>query len=304
MNIFGSKKNQPIDNSFNESNELFAKEPDFNLDFSKYPDGFPVERLLRVQNGIDFNNYNPQWTGERELYTADEKNVRIENGVLVLQARVEKISDQGQNFMHTSGRVDTQAGEFAFAAKYGKFVVRAKLPSGIGTWPAIWMLPIGGAGELMDQLNPEEQSSDLKYQAGGEIDIMEFLGTDDGKFYSTAHTFHSIINRIHNSGEIQLQDLSENYHEFGVEWLPNRLIFTLDNKRVYSIDRNSDDFRYWPFYRPFYIILNLAMGGIWNDQQLGLKKALYRDGIDDSQEQNWKFSIASVRHFPYLPSSD
>ena len=207
-------------------------------------------------NHLDENNWKYH-TGvhkrnhELEFYTSHRhENVRVENGHLVIEARPEEY--QGSNF--TSGRLDGKK-----AWTYGKFEARAKLPSGHNLWPAIWMMP-----------------RDSKYgiwAASGEIDIMELRGDKPHEIMGTIHYGGSWPNNIyHGSGErYYQQDFSQDYHTFALEWEQKEIRWYVDGKHYHAenIDRNMWSKRGKnpynkngePFDQPFYLTLNVAVGG-------------------------------------------
>jgi beta-glucanase (GH16 family) len=181
---------------------------------------------------------------ELQYYTSKHENVRVENGLLIIEAVSEKIKSS----QYSSARIVTK-GKASWL--YGKFEIRAKLPKGTGTWPAIWMLP-----------------TDWKYggwPASGEIDIMEHVGYDQGVVHGTIHT--DAYNHTKNTQigkQVVVDTCSEAFHLYSLEWTPDRLIFFIDEKLYQTIDRKGGDtFKEWPFDQPFHIIMNLAVGGNW-----------------------------------------
>jgi beta-glucanase (GH16 family) len=193
--------------------------------------------------------------GNRELqyYTdADPDNARVENGNLVVEARKETFGDNA----YTSARlVSRTKGEWT----YGRVEARAKLPSGRGTWPAIWMLP---TVEKMDW--PED----------GEIDIMEYVGFNPGVVHGTVHTKaynHSIGTQ--KGGQVTVPDASTAFHVYAIEWTPDRIDWFVDDKPYYSFTNDKAGKKEtWPFNGPFHLIFNLAVGGNWGGQK----------GVDES----------------------
>lgn len=191
------------------------------------------------------------FNSELQCYTAHrEKNARVKNGHLVIDAQVEDY--EGHHF--TSARIHTKA-----AWKYGKFEIRARMPRGHHLWPAIWMFP-----------------RDSKYggwAASGEIDIMEYRGDKPEEILGTIHYGGAAPNNIHSgSGERHFNlDFSKDFHVYGLEWHEHNITWTVDGKAYHTenINRNM-----WsgkgpnpytkngqPFDQPFYIILNVAVGG-------------------------------------------
>jgi len=190
---------------------------------------------------------------EQEYYTNDPKNVRIENGNLVIEAHKE--SKGGKPY--TSTRI---VSKFKGDWLYGRIEVKAKLPKGRGTWPAIWML-----------------STDWKYGGwpeSGEIDIMEHVGYDPGVIHGTIHTDkYNHVKQTQLEGKITVNDAQEAFHIYAVNWSKDKMDFFVDDKLYHTVNRNPlDDFRGWPFDQRFHLIMNVAVGGNWG----GAK------GIDDS----------------------
>jgi beta-glucanase (GH16 family) len=181
---------------------------------------------------------------ELEYYTSKrESNARVEEGHLVIEARKEDFHSN----TYTSARlVSKHKGDW----KYGKIVVRAKLPHGKGTWPAIWMLP-----------------TDWKYGGwpkSGEIDIMEFVGYMPDSIFGSAHTesFNHILGTQSTKG-IYFGDLATAYHEYAIEWTPKQIRFLVDGKAYHQFNNNGQGPKAWPFDEKFHLILNLAVGGNW-----------------------------------------
>ncbi|WP_010135132.1 glycoside hydrolase family 16 protein [Ochrovirga pacifica] len=179
---------------------------------------------------------------EAQYYTRESDNVKVENGVLKITAKKQLYSGAE----YTSARLKTQ-GKFGFT--YGKVEVRAKLPAGGGTWPAIWMLG--------------ENISTIGWPACGEIDIMEHTGNDLGVTSSAIHTTSGHGgNPSFVSHYDKVDDVSTAFHVYGVQWTPDKIQFTVDGvvKGTYQkpTENNSAN---WPFYQNQFLILNLAMGG-------------------------------------------
>jgi len=176
---------------------------------------------------------------ESQNYTSRTDNVVIANGILKIIAKKE--SYQGAEY--TSARMKTK-GKFAFT--YGKVEVKAKLPKGGGTWPAIWMLG--------------SSISTLGWPACGEVDIMEHVGNNQGRVLSALHTPSSYGGTI-NHGSQTLDDVSTAFHVYAVEWTSEKMIFSVDGKVHYTYNPTTKNSNTWPFNDDQYIILNVAMGG-------------------------------------------
>ncbi|ULQ51633.1 glycoside hydrolase family 16 protein [Flavihumibacter fluvii] len=181
---------------------------------------------------------------ELEYYTENRlENARVENGFLVLTA----IKESFKGMDYSSSRlVSKNKGDW----KYGKIEVRAKLPHGKGTWPAIWMLP-----------------TDWKYGGwpkSGEIDIMEFVGYMPDSVFGSVHTgaFNHMIGTQSTKG-VWLGDLVDAFHVYAIEWTKDKISFFIDGKKYHEFLNNGTGSEAWPFDQPFHVILNLAVGGNW-----------------------------------------
>ncbi|NLR90332.1 MULTISPECIES: glycoside hydrolase family 16 protein [Flammeovirga] len=201
-----------------------------------------------------------QW-GNQELqaYTkARPNNIKISEGNLIITAEKEEFLDPVSNkkFDYTSTRLISKGkGDWL----YGKFVVRAKLPSGRGTWPAIWMLP-----------------TDWEYgdwPKSGEIDIMEHVGYEKDSIYASAHTeaYHHSIG-TNKTKSIAITDAESNFHEYIVEWGPEEYSVYVDDQKYFTFKNEHKTYKQWPFDKRFHLLLNIAVGGMWG----GMK------GIDEN----------------------
>ncbi len=225
-------------------------------------------------------NYNVGgngWGNQELQYYTDEGNAWVENGSLIIELRKEAMG----NNEYTSARLVSQdKGEWL----YGKIEVRAKLPTGLGTWPAIWMMPADSVYGT--------------WPKSGEIDIMEHVGYDQGKVHATIHTssyYHG--KNTQKGGTISVADCSEEFHVYSVEWLPDKLIFSVDGKEYFTFNPSSyvtyPTYEEWPFDKEMYLILNIAFGGSWGGQR----------GIDESLESA-RMEIDYVRVYQSPQISD
>lgn len=184
---------------------------------------------------------------ELQYYTKGrKKNARVENGLLILEAHRENY--EGKNY--TSARlVSSGKGDW----QYGKIEVRAKIPSGLGTWPAIWMLA---------------STSPLKWPDDGEIDIMEHVGYDQGRVHASVHCkkFNHIIG-TQKTANVMVTDCSESFHVYSVTWDKERAAIAIDGKPYFSFSNEHSGYAAWPFDNPMYLLLNIAVGGNWGGQQ-------------------------------------
>ncbi|WP_438946572.1 glycoside hydrolase family 16 protein [Sediminibacterium sp.] len=190
---------------------------------------------------------------ELQYYThKNTRNVRQENGMLVVEAHKEKMG----NAQYTSARIVTKnKGDW----KYGRIEVRAKLPAGRGMWPAIWMLP-----------------TDAKYGGwphSGEIDIMENVGYWPDSVLATVHTnaFNGMKGTQKTKG-LNFKDLSTAFHVYSIEWDATKIRFYVDDQLCNEFKNTGKGKDEWPFDQRFHLLINIAVGGNWG----GAK------GVDDS----------------------
>jgi beta-glucanase (GH16 family) len=172
---------------------------------------------------------------EKEYYTNRSQNASIEKGVLKITALKENYNGSA----YTSTRMLTRD---RFSFTYGKVEVSAKLPTGVGTWPAIWML-----------------GSNIK-TAGwpncGEIDIMEHKGCEPNKIYTTLHYPKHFGDKA-DGDSIMIKDAYSTFHKYSTEWTATSIKFYVDDVQVKSYVNDEAS----PFHKNFHIILNVAMGG-------------------------------------------
>ena len=193
--------------------------------------------------------------GNNELQFYTEKrleNARVEGGNLIIEAQKEN----WDKMKYTSARLVTKnKGDFL----YGRIEARAKLPKGLGTWPAIWMLP-----------------TDWSYGGwpeSGEIDIMEHVGYDQDVVHGTVHTkaFNHTIN-TQKANTIKVAGASDSFHVYAIDWSENQIDFFMDDIHYFTFKKEDADFKKWPFDKRFHIIFNIAFGGNWGGSK----------GIDDT----------------------
>ena len=186
---------------------------------------------------------------ELQFYTANRRqNARVLNGRLIIEARKEPW--QGRDY--TSVRLLSKQ-----TWTYGKFEMRAKLPSGRGTWPAIWMLPINGT------------YGNLSWPDNGEIDIMEHVGFDPDIVHASIHTAaynHTIGTQ--KTSQIFVPGARTRWNIYSVEWNANQIDAFVNGRRYFTfpnerLQGTGADWRQWPFDRDFFVLLNIAVGGNW-----------------------------------------
>jgi beta-glucanase (GH16 family) len=264
-----------------ENTTAFATCPSFALNFLAQPNGSFVSNSFNVYTGA------PEANNEAQLYTNNTQNLRVENGSLVLEVR----NDPQQGFLYTSSRIDTHNKK---DFQYGKFSIRAQVPAGVGTWPAIWMLP---SQPRYASMSPASDYN--RYLNDGEIDILEAVGAEPTRVYGIAHSRAYPSDGPDRSyySMVRVPDNTTAFHDYGVEWTPTSLTFTLDGKPYFSYNKKAGaDYTSWPFDQPYYLIFNLAMGGSWGGQD---KAHFPGDGVDKSALPA-SLKIQSVRYYPYI----
>jgi len=206
---------------------------------------------------------------ELQYFTDSLKNVRQENGNLIIEGHKEQIanpnfvSEDAQNWKenrefaeYSSGSISTEG---LVSWQYGKIEVRAKLPKGIGQWPAIWMLG--------------ENLRSVYWPKCGEIDIMEHVGFTKDTIYGTVHT--ESYNHTKGTGVgkgIFIDEPYEEFHTYAIEWDAEKIQFLLDEKVYHEFVNEQKTVDEWPFDQPFHLKLNASIGGSWGGAQ----------GIDDA----------------------
>lgn len=210
------------------------------------PDGSPPDpaKWHMVSQGSGFGN------DELQYYTQRPMNVYQEKGNLVITARKEKyVSPDGIKRAYTSARLETKG---LFEQQYGRVEARIKLPGGQGIWPAFWMMG--------------SSYKDVDWPACGEIDIMEKVGFEPSTVHGTLHAEgFSGPNSI--SGQYTLPDharFSDDFHRFAIEWELGEIRFYVDDVLYETQNEHTIPAKgRWGFDHPFFVLLNVAVGGQW-----------------------------------------
>lgn len=190
------------------------------------------------------------YNGEIQHYTNRTDNSYVSNGTLKVVAKKETFTDQGHTKQYTSARLNSK-----FAFKYGRAEIRAKLPTGLGTWPAIWML---GKNINEDGGYWDAQFGTTPWPACGEIDIMEHWGYNQNYVQSAMHTPSSHGATTNLGGQV-VSTASTEFHIYAVEWTAEKFVFSVDGAVHYiynPTDKNPDT---WPFDAEHYFLLNFAV---------------------------------------------
>jgi beta-glucanase (GH16 family) len=213
------------------------------------PDGWE----LLWQDEFDGNTFDTSnWTydlggggwgnGEMQVYTDKPENARVENGLLVIEARKETLENGGLQF--TSARLKTQGLQ---TFQYGRIEARIKVPEGKGLWPAFWMLgenfPVAGWPDC------------------GEIDIMEYVGREPDLIIGTMHGpgYSGALGL--SKWNRQSYNIADDFHIYAIEWDANQISWFFDGEKYSTFTREVVSNRPWVFDQPFFIILNMAIGG-------------------------------------------
>ncbi len=193
------------------------------------------------------------WFGnEQQHYTNRDVNSFIANGYLNIVAKKESFADQGLTKQYTSTRLNSK-----YAFKYGRVDVRAKLPAGNGTFPAIWML-----GKNINEQGAyfASQYGTTTWPACGEIDIMEHWGYNPNVIAQSIHTPSSFGGTV-NTNTTAISQVSTTYHVYSIIWDANQIQFLIDDIAFYTYNPVVKNASTWPFDKPQYLLLNIAMGG-------------------------------------------
>lgn len=240
--------------------DFYLDAPDPNepvFDYLVWSDEFEGEGAIDASKWFHQTQLpeNGSWfNGEIQHYTDRIENTYLEDGSLKLVAKRESFTDQGYTKEFTSARLNSK-----FAFKYGRVEVRAKLPTGVGTWPAIWMLGknINEDGAYWDNLGFDT----TPWPACGEIDIMEHWGDNQNYISSATHTPSSFGGTINVGGQV-IPTASSAYHTYTLEWTAEKLKFSVDGVPHFTYDPEVKNADTWPFDDEQYILLNIAIQAI------------------------------------------
>ncbi len=215
---------------------------------------------------------------ELQYYTSGRlENARVEGGILIIEARREPWETR----QYTSARLVSKGrGEW----RYGRVEVRAKVASVRGSWPAIWMLPAAG---------DYGQGVYGGWPHSGEIDIMEHVGYLPDSIFANTHTL--AFNGMHANdqpGRIWVPNAKDDFHIFALEWHPDRLDFFVDGQKFHTYSKGPT-YEIWPFDQPFFLVLNLAVGGGWGGKY----------GVEETAWPQ-RFEIDYVRVFQHAKSEN
>jgi beta-glucanase (GH16 family) len=221
-----------------------AQSPGWKMTWHDEFDGatLAASKWVYVVGGNGFGN------DELEYYTDRPQNLYVRDGMLTIEAIKEDYpAANGKQRNFTSARIHTKG---KFAQKYGRFEARIKVPFGQGMWPAFWMM-----GDVR-----------ADWPANGEIDIMENIGREPSKVHGTIHgPGYSGDSAIGAPFSLPAgQKFCDDFHVYAVEWEPNAIRWYVDGKQYHSVTPASlPAGAKWVYDHPFFIILNVAVGGGW-----------------------------------------
>lgn len=196
---------------------------------------------------LNTDNWTPVVAGtgfgnqERQYYTNRPQNLRVEDGKLIITALLEEYKVGNSTWNYTSARI-TSSGKRDFT--YGKIEARIKLPKGAGTWPAFWTLGYGS------------------WPSAGEIDIMEYVGRKPDEIQCNVHTKdYNGMNGKNMGMKKTVPNVSDDFHTYAIEWNSQRIRFFFNGEHYWTFSSLTVNEANYPFNKPQYIILNLAIGG-------------------------------------------
>ncbi len=211
------------------------------FDYEGLPDS---TKWSYATGGHGWGNQELQFYTERRL-----ENARVADGRLLVTAGRELWNDN----QYTSVRLISRGrGDFM----YGRFEIRARLPDGRGTWPAIWMMP-----------------SDWEFASGGwpdvgEMDIVEHVGHDIGVIHASAHSRdYQWQKGTQKTGTVKVLDATTTFHTCALEWSSDVIRALVDDSLYFEYENEGLGWTKWPYDKPFYLIRNIAVGGAWGGAQ-------------------------------------
>jgi beta-glucanase (GH16 family) len=239
--VSGKEKNSTAENE----NKLITKAPvrwelvwEDNFDGA----GLPDKKIWSYEEGYIRNKEAQYYTKERP------ENARVENGTLIIEAR----NDNWNDHKITSASINTYGKK---SMLFGRIEVKAKLPTGIGTWPAIWML-----GDVC--------KNGTGWPACGEIDIMENVGFEPDVIHANCHTkAYNHVKGTNKGDKITIVKPYNDFHVYAIEWFEDRIDFFVDDKKYFTFQNEKTGNDVWPFDKPHYLLINLAIGGGWGGQK-------------------------------------
>ncbi len=216
-------------------------------------DGLPDPSKWGYEEGFVRNEEAQYYTRERA------ENARVENGNLIIEGRKEKFKNAAFKPGSIAWKTKKDEADYTaasiitrnkFSVKYGRIEARAKIPQGLGMWPAIWMLG-------------DTRNTGKGWPLCGEIDIMEFVGKEPNKIHGTVH-FSKDGKHKSSGGKLVTEKPFNDFHIYAVEWDSEKIDFYFDNQKYFTFKvADAEENGYNAFREPFYILMNFAIGGSW-----------------------------------------
>ena len=233
-----------------------AERPGWKLAWSDEfdKDGAPDPAKWTYEEGFVRNR-------EQQYYTVDRReNARVEKGNLVIEGRKEHYTGTKAGKPVTAEYTSASLTTLKSASwTYGRIEVRAKIPKGRGTWPAVWTLGVN--------------MKEVGWPKCGEIDILETVGFDPDGVHTTIHTeAYNHQKKTQKGLRTERPKPCEAFHVYAIEWTKEKIDFFYDADRIFTFDNEGKGEAAWPFDKPQYLLLNFAIGGEWGGQK----------GVDES----------------------
>lgn len=222
--------------------QTFESVPSWSEEFNY--EGKPDSSKWSFDYGTGENGWG---NNELQYYVNTPQNIAVNNGILQIHA----IHEPTNEMAYSSSKIKT-LGKKGF--KYGRIEVAAKVPRQVGTWPAVWMMPVhnvyGG------------------WPKSGEIDIVEHVGYDPNQLHITVHTLdYNGMNNNQKGSNTHVERAISHFNIYRIDWTEEGIIGYINDKKVYEYLNNGKGYASWPFDQEFYLIVNLAVGGNWGGRQ-------------------------------------
>lgn len=253
-----------------------------------WADEFDVDGTPNSDNwSYDIGNGDWGWgNGEKQYYTNRKDNVKVQDGKLIITAKRENYG----GFNYTSTRIVSRN---KIDIKYGRIDFLAKLPKGGGTWPALWLMPTYSRYGV--------------WPASGEIDVMEHVGNNQDKILGTCHS-SKYYGGDGKGTTIQASNVSDSFNLYSLEWTPDKLSFLYNNEVYYTYGNpkySKDNQKYFPFDQEFYLIMNIAMGGmlggnidpnfVSSSMEVEYVRVYQKDYTESDQEEPKKVNLTAKK---------
>jgi beta-glucanase (GH16 family) len=222
----------------------FASTPSWSYDFAA-----PLDPKVFAPE------VNGEGGGNDELQYYTATNAYTQGGKLVIEAKHEQYKGK----QYTSARLTTKS---SFTPTYGRIVWKGvTLPPGAGTWPALWLWPANDKYTVGDMKGAKNGLDDT---LNGEIDVMEWVGSEPRAIYGSAHSYLNYPDHDPHTASQPIANASTSPHDYWLEWTPDRLTFGVDGASYYQLNKDAHwGPANWPYDQPYFLVMNVAMGGSW-----------------------------------------